>query len=150
MKTKIFLSTLLTLAISAVFLFASCGKSDEKTQDVKKDEKEVNGKKESSEVKANEEHAIIKLPSIQCSMCKKTITKALKKIDGVTTIEVDVDGKTAHIHYLKEKTNITKIENVITSAGYDANDKKANPKAYENLDDCCKLPKDRKEKTNEH
>ena len=44
----------------------------------------------------------------------------------------------------KSKTDLGKIEGAITAAGYDANDKKADPEAYKELDDCCKLPKDRK------
>ena len=62
-------------------------------------------------------------------------------------MKVDKDEKVAHINYDKSKTDLTKIENAITMACYDANDKKADPTAYQNLDDCCKLPKDQKEKS---
>lgn len=65
-------------------------------------------------------------------------------VNGIENINVVVKEKTAHINYDKSKVDLMKIENTITEAGYDANDKKADPKAYENLDDCCKLPKDRK------
>ncbi len=60
-------------------------------------------------------------------------------------VKVDKDKKIAHIEFDKSKTNLSKIEDAITAAGYDANDKKKDMKAYENLDDCCKLPKDQKE-----
>ena len=87
---------------------------------------------------------VIKLPTIQCDNCKKNITKALNKVDGVSGFAISVEGKTAKIKFDKSKTDISKIENAITAAGYDVNDKKADPEAYAKLDDCCKLPKDRK------
>jgi mercuric ion binding protein len=92
------------------------------------------------------EVSVVKLSSMQCNTCKKNITKALKKVDGVSDFNINVDAKVAKIKFDKSKTDLSKIENAITAAGYDANDKKADPTAYENLDDCCKLPKDRKEK----
>lgn len=87
----------------------------------------------------------INLPSMQCGTCKKNIETAVKKLDGIETVNVVVKEKTAHINYDKSKTDLMKIESTITAAGYDANDKKADPEAYKELDDCCKLPKDRKE-----
>ena len=54
--------------------------------------------------------------------------------------------KMLKFNFEKGKTDLEKIETVITEAGYDANDKKAVPDAYNRLDDCCKLPKDRKKK----
>jgi hypothetical protein len=47
------------------------------------------------------------------------------------------------VKFDKEVTDLNKIENAITAAGYDADNKKANPDAYAKLDDCCKKPEDR-------
>ena len=94
--------------------------------------------------KGNLEHKMIKIPSAQCDICKEKITKALKKVNGVKTFEVDIDNKIVHVNFDKTVTELTKIENAITVAGYDANNKKANPDAYAKLDDCCKKPEDRK------
>lgn len=96
----------------------------------------------------NAEHVIIKLPTMQCKTCKKNIEKAVNKVSGINDVKVDVDEKVAHINYDKSKTDLSKIESAITLVGYDANDKKADSIAYENLNDCCKLPKDQKEKSN--
>ena len=83
--------------------------------------------------------AIIKVESIQCGMCVRAVEKALKKIDGVKTAKVNLDAKTATITYLASKTNLGKLEEAITMSGYSANDRKANPEAYEKLDECCKM-----------
>lgn len=81
---------------------------------------------------------------MQCDICKKNIETAVKKLDGIVSIKVDKEKKVAHVEFDKSKSDLLKIENTITAAGYDANDKKADPEAYKKLDDCCKMPKDRK------
>jgi copper chaperone CopZ len=111
-----------------------------------KDNKPKMDKEKMDMSKGNVEHKMIKIPTAQCETCKENITKALKKVNGVKTFEVDIDNKIVHINFDKEITDLNKIENAITSAGYDANNKKANPDAYSKLDDCCKKPEDRKNK----
>ena len=148
--------TLAAMIVVITMFFAACGKTENKTEttDKSKDEKKENvqpNDNKTSDVKstdvkttAGQETAEVKLPTVQCSTCKKNITKALKKVDGVGDFKIDIDGKKATINYDKSKADLTKIEKAITGAGYDANDKKSDPDAYSNLDDCCKLPKDRK------
>ncbi len=109
-------------------------------------DKDMNKNMQSSTDKSAE-HIMIKLPSMQCKICKKNIEKAVNKVPGIIDVNVVVDDKVAHINYDKSKTDVSKIEKAITMAGYDANDKKADPSAYNDLDDCCKLPKDQKEKS---
>ncbi len=87
----------------------------------------------------NNEKVTVSVPTIQCGTCKKNITTALNNIDGVSKVVVDMKKKTAAVTFDDSKTNLEAIENAITSAGYDANDKKADPEAYEKLDDCCKV-----------
>ncbi|MEX2117937.1 MAG: heavy metal-associated domain-containing protein [Bacteroidota bacterium] len=82
---------------------------------------------------------IIKVESIQCEMCLWAIEKALKSVKGVTSIEVTLDTKATSVMYLPGQTNVEALETAITKAGYDANKKKADPVAYEKLDDCCKV-----------
>ncbi len=96
--------------------------------------------------KENIQHEMVNIPTAQCVVCKENITKALNKVKGIQSFKVDIDGKVVHINFDKTVTNINKIENTITMAGYAANDKKADPEAYSKLDDCCKLPEDRKNK----
>ena len=83
---------------------------------------------------------MVKLPSMQCDICKKTIEKAVGKVAGVTVVKVDKNKKIAHVEFDKSKTDLSKIEAAITGAGYDANDKKKDMKAYDELDECCKVP----------
>jgi periplasmic mercuric ion binding protein len=79
--------------------------------------------------------------SAVCSMCKETIENALAFEGGVKKATLDVDTKIVTVIYNIDKTNIDKIKLAIANAGYDADDIKANAKAYEKLEDCCKKGK---------
>ena len=54
-------------------------------------------------------------------------------------MNVTVKNKTAKVDYDKAKTDLSKIEGAIVMAGYQANDKPADKKAYDKLEDCCKI-----------
>lgn len=87
------------------------------------------------------ETAVIQVPTIVCNSCASTITKAMKKVDGVKTVKVDLKKKTATVSFAMSKASLKEIEEAIANAGYDANDTKRNQAAYEKLDDCCKIDK---------
>lgn len=153
---KTIFKTISTMGIIliAVTLFFGCGKKE--STENQNDSQHMNqnqnmdknmDKNMNTSTDKNAEHIMIKLPSMQCNICKKNIEKAVNKVPGTIDVKVDKNEKVAHINYDKSKTDLSKIENAITMAGYDANDKKADPSAYQNLDDCCKLPKDQKEKS---
>ncbi|MBI2619958.1 MAG: heavy-metal-associated domain-containing protein [Ignavibacteriales bacterium] len=88
------------------------------------------------------ETVTIAVESMQCGTCKKAVEKALKKVDGVEAVRVDLEAGKATVTYTPALTTFSSLETAITKAGYTANDKKADPEAYEKLDDCCKLPED--------
>lgn len=83
------------------------------------------------------ETATIQLPTIICNMCAETVEKAITGVKGVQSVTVSLDEKVATVSYTPT-TELSSIEEAITAAGYDANDRKADPQAYENLPECCK------------
>lgn len=85
------------------------------------------------------ELASIKVESAVCNSCANTIEKALKKVDGVKSVKVDIDKKVANVKYVAVKATLTQLETAISNVGYDANDMKRNKAAYDKLDDCCKI-----------
>lgn len=76
--------------------------------------------------------------SAECDQCKKSIEKALLYEKGIKSAKLDVDSKVVEVVYKPAKTNPEHIRHVITNIGYDADDQKANNKAYQKLEDCCK------------
>ncbi len=59
----------------------------------------------------------ISIEGMQCDHCKMTVEKALRELDGVTKVEVDLKNKSAVIKTNKEVDN-KKITEVIRKAGY--------------------------------
>jgi periplasmic mercuric ion binding protein len=76
--------------------------------------------------------------SAVCGMCKTTLEKAMAYEKGVKKSSLDVKSQTLTVVYDPKKTNLDKIKKAINEVGYDADDKPSNPKAYEQLDPCCK------------
>ncbi|MFN0189232.1 MAG: heavy-metal-associated domain-containing protein [Bacteroidia bacterium] len=74
----------------------------------------------------------------ECESCKERVEKALKATPGVTSAEMKVDEKIIAVNYDGGKIDEQKIKEVIAQTGFDAGDVKADPTAYDNLDDCCK------------
>ncbi len=81
---------------------------------------------------------VIRVPTMVCNTCVKTITKALNKVKGVKATNVNLDKKTATVTFVSSRVNVATLERAISNAGYDANSVKRNPAAYEKLDACCK------------
>ena len=95
-------------------------------------------KGEAQRADAKTETVVINVPTVVCSSCDATITKAVKKVAGVKNVKVDVEKKTATISFASGRTTLGKLEQAISKAGYDANDTKRDSVAYEKLDACCK------------
>lgn len=90
------------------------------------------------------EKAEIKI-SINCDHCKMCETcgqlfrTELYKLKGLKNYELDENKKTLTVYYTPQKTNLDAIKTYISKLGYDADDVKAVPEAYQKLDGCCKI-----------
>lgn len=84
------------------------------------------------------QEVIIKLPTLKCSICVKTVMKAIQAKDGVQFAEVDKKGKIVTIKFDPLKIKQADLERAIANAGYTANEIVRDSTAYENLDACCK------------
>ena len=78
--------------------------------------------------------------SVQCETCKKTIETALKSEKGVSKSNVDLKTKEVEVTFDKNSITKDKIKQVISKVGYDADELKADEKAYNKLNACCKKP----------
>ena len=74
----------------------------------------------------------------QCETCGKNFQEKLLAINGVKMYELDDKEMVLTIYYNNQKTDVETIKIAISNMGYDANEMKANPIAYERLDGCCK------------
>ncbi|MBL7992327.1 MAG: cation transporter [Candidatus Kapabacteria bacterium] len=72
-----------------------------------------------------------------CGMCKKTIEKSLKGVEGIESATWNKTTKTLSVSYDDSKITMKKIEEKVAAAGYDTQNVKANDGAYSNLAECC-------------
>lgn len=80
----------------------------------------------------------ISVPHMQCGMCEMTISKRLKKVDGVTEVEADAEANTVVVTYDPAKVRLATLEKAIAEAGYDAGNTETTAAAQAKLHGCCK------------
>jgi len=56
--------------------------------------------------------------NMTCSMCRITVGKALKRVDGVVDAKVDLKSKSATVRFDPTKTDVTALTRATTNAGY--------------------------------
>jgi cation transport ATPase len=74
----------------------------------------------------------------QCESCWSRMENAVYMEKGIKRVDLDEETKTLKVVYLPSKTSPEKIRKAISRVGFDADDVKADAKAYEKLDPCCK------------
>lgn len=75
-----------------------------------------------------------------CESCKPRIDNAIKYLKGVKFSKFDDGAQTITLEYYPKKTTPQALREAIAKTGYDADEVKADPSAYQKLDDCCKKP----------
>jgi len=80
-----------------------------------------------------------------CESCKARLEKTLKATPGIMEAELNLTNKKVKVKYDPTKLSENQIRLVITQTGYDADDMKADAKAYEKLPHCCQKPEKGKE-----
>lgn len=74
----------------------------------------------------------------ECETCGHNLQKHLLTMKGVRMFEIHQEENLITVYYDSKKTDIDAIRTAISNLGFDADEVKANPEAYEKLDDCCK------------
>lgn len=74
----------------------------------------------------------------ECETCGKSFQSNMLKIKGLKMYELDEKQMTITVYFNPQKTTLQTIKTAISKLGYDADEIKADPLAYEKLDGCCK------------
>ena len=88
----------------------------------------------------NKNFTEISLPTMQCGMCVANIENSLKNVNGIDNVKINFQKLNVVVRYNSEIINTQEIEQLISKAGYKANDIEADLEAYEKLASCCKVP----------
>ncbi|MCG2611152.1 cation transporter [Flavobacterium sp. SM15] len=75
----------------------------------------------------------------ECETCGQLFNQKLLREKGVQMVTLDTEKMTIEVIYNAKKTTLENIKTAISNLGYDADNLKANPQAYEKLDGCCKV-----------
>lgn len=66
------------------------------------------------------EDITLSIEGMTCAHCEMTVTKALREISGVKSVNVSLDENTAYIEYKSSKTSPEKLIAAVEKAGYKA------------------------------
>ena len=87
--------------------------------------------------KAKSKETIVIKTSTECNMCKERVEKGMAYTKGVISSSLNVEKAEFTVVYKSHKTTPDKIREAISKMGYDADSVKANPKAHNDLPNCC-------------
>lgn len=62
----------------------------------------------------------IKCKEMSCEGCKREITRSIKTIEGITSIEINLETHLIKVSFDESKTSPKKIIEAIADAGYDS------------------------------
>ncbi|MBU2020633.1 MAG: cation transporter [Bacteroidetes bacterium] len=75
----------------------------------------------------------------ECNSCKERIEGKLNYTKGIRFAELDVPTKVLTVSYSPSKISLKEIKELVAGIGYDADEVKAEKKAYNALPECCKV-----------
>lgn len=80
-----------------------------------------------------------------CGMCKSTIEKAAKGVEGVVSADWNKETKMILVEFDDAKVNLMDIHKAIAGVGYDTDMVKAQESVYNELPSCCQYDRSDKE-----
>ena len=67
---------------------------------------------------AAEKTVTLSVPGMTCSACPITVKAALKRVDGVSSVQVRYEERDATVTFYDDKTSVDAITQATTNAGY--------------------------------
>lgn len=62
---------------------------------------------------------ILNVEGMSCSHCVNAVTQAVKSLEGVSNVTVNLDEKTATVDYAENTVPLSAIKEAIEAEGYD-------------------------------
>ncbi len=62
--------------------------------------------------------AVLVVPDISCEHCEHAITSALSPLDGVRTVEVDIEGREVKLDYDEAAVTLERVKEVLAEEEY--------------------------------
>jgi copper chaperone len=61
---------------------------------------------------------ILSVPDISCEHCEKTIIGALRPVEGVQTVAVDIPGRTVRVDYDGSAVSVDRMKAILAGEDY--------------------------------
>lgn len=91
-----------------------------------------------SQKPAAKTETVVITTSAECDECKARIEDALNYTKGVKFAELDVPSRKLTVKFKNDVITLDEIKKQLSLLGYNADEVKADPVAYEKLPACCK------------
>jgi copper chaperone CopZ len=62
--------------------------------------------------------AVLNVPDISCEHCERTVVEALRPLDGVRSVAVDIPTKRVTVDYDEARTNIDEFRRTLAAEDY--------------------------------
>lgn len=72
----------------------------------------------SGALSAGEESVVLSVPGMKCPACPVTVMVAIKRVEGVKSVNADFENKLAEVSYDDRLTNISNIQEAAENAGF--------------------------------
>jgi Cu+-exporting ATPase len=93
---------------------------------------------------------MIKVYGMTCMHCHKRVTDAISAIEGVSSVEVDLEDESAEVEFDPDKTDLDHIKQAVIDAGYEVGEEEACPLPPEAEQEACRIiPDEELEETTE-
>ena len=69
---------------------------------------------------AEQQTVTLAVEKMTCALCPFTVSKAIESVDGVKSVDVDYDSKTAEVTFDDAITDVNAVAAASTDAGYPA------------------------------
>jgi len=81
----------------------------------------------------------IKVYGMTCMHCHQRVTDAISAIEGVSSVEVNLEDESAEVEFDPDKTDINQIKQAVVDAGYEVEEEEACPLPAETEQEACKI-----------
>ena len=72
----------------------------------------------SGALSAEEESVVLSVPGMKCPACPVTVMVAIKRVEGVKSVNADFESKLAEVSYDDRLTNISNIQAAAENVGF--------------------------------
>jgi len=61
---------------------------------------------------------VLNVQNMTCGLCPVTVKKSLKKVSGVSQVQINLDAKTAKVTFDADKATVAALVHATTEAGF--------------------------------